>query len=278
MPTIPPYFQKEMPAVSRPEQAPSASPSPSTLPIIRKHAFQTPKLRLHLNNLGHEGSSVFLSNVKGNEDIETQVQNVLNLLYTPECTRPGTRSVTLVLRPMDGVAFTTGMDLDDDHKEIHINLNYIRNIKKSPRQEILGVLNHELVHCFQWAALGTCPGGLIEGVADWVRLRSGLAANHWRQEAGGKWDGGYQHTGYFLEYLEQRFGEGTVRKINGCLRGRKYDEKELFGECCKGHTVEDLWKEYGEELKRQKSSETKADEEKNDDPPNPIPTHGAQVQ
>ena len=45
----------------------------------------------------------------------------------------------------------------------------------------------------------TCPGGLIEGIADWVRLRAGLGAKHWKQEADGKWDAGYQHTGYFLE-------------------------------------------------------------------------------
>lgn len=29
-------------------------------------------------------------------------------------------------------------------------------------------------------ALGTAPGGLIEGIADYVRLRSGLAPPHWR--------------------------------------------------------------------------------------------------
>lgn len=165
MPVIPPYFQQEMPAFSRPDEVPSTA----TLPI-RKHKFETPKLRIHLNDLSHEGSSIFLSNVKGNEDIENQVQNVLNLLYTADSERPGTRSVTFVLRPMDGVAYTTGIDLDDDHKEIHINLNYISRIKRSPpRDEILGVICHELVHCFQWAANGTCPGGLVEGMADWVR-------------------------------------------------------------------------------------------------------------
>ncbi len=165
MPVIPAYFQQEMPAVSRPEEAPT-----TTAPLpIRRHKFESPKLRLHLNDIGHEGSSIFLSNTKGNEDLETQVQNVLNLLYTPSCHRPATRSVTFVLRPMDGVAYTTGTDLDQDHKEIHFNLNYIQQSKSSPiRDEILGVVCHELVHCFQWNAHGTCPGGLIEGVADWV--------------------------------------------------------------------------------------------------------------
>lgn len=235
MPAIPPLIE-------------GASPIVSALPI-RKHKFEIPKLRLQLNDLAHEGSSIFLSNVKGGEDFETQVQNVLNLLYTPDSLRPGTRSVTLILRAMGGVAYTTGMDLDNDHKEIHFNMNYISQSRTNQRHELLGVMCHELVHCFQWAAGGTCDGGLIEGIADWVRLRAGLAAAHWKQEAEGEWNRGYQHTGFFLEYLEQRFGPGTVRSINSCLREGKYDEEKLFTRCCDGHKVRDLWEAYRKHLK-----------------------------
>lgn len=178
--------------------------------------------------------------------------------------------MTLVLRQADGVAYTTGTDLDHDHKEIHFNLNYILGIKSPQRHEILGVICHELVHCFQYNAHGTCPGGLIEGVADYVRLRAGLGAKHWKQEASGSWDAGYQHTGYFLDYLERRFGDGTVRAINGALRTGKYHEKRLFRECCDGHDVDDLWKDYKEELEKAKG-------EAEDGPPaTPIPTHAAQ--
>lgn len=241
-----------MPTIPRIENA--TSPEPSTLPI-RKHKFETPKLRLQLHDLGHEGSSIFLSNVKASEDFETQVQNVLNLLYDhpSESRRPATRSVTLILREMDGVAYTTGIDLDNDHKEIHFSLNYIARSRADQRYELLGVLCHELVHCFQWNAEGTCNGGLIEGIADWVRLRAGLAAQHWRREAEGDWDSGYQHTGYFLEWLEQKFGPGTVRKLNGCLRKGKYSD-DLFKKCCDGQSVEDLWQQYGEYLNKDKKA------------------------
>ncbi|KAK0310829.1 suppressor of tub2 mutation [Friedmanniomyces endolithicus] len=251
MPVIPSYFQTDMPAISRPSDDPAAA---TTLPI-RKHKFKTPKIRLHLDDISHDGSSIFLSNVKGNEDLEQQVQNVLNLLYDHDTPQPPTRSVTLVLRAFPGVAYTTGIELDNDHKEIHINLDYIVNQKSEPRHEILGVICHELVHCFQWAAEGTCNGGLIEGVADYVRLNAGLAAKHWRQEAGGKWDGGYQHTGYFLQYLEDRFGAGTMKKLNQGLRKGPFDEKKLFGPCCGGREVEQLWKEYAEELARRKTDD-----------------------
>jgi hypothetical protein len=251
MSTTPRYFQTVMPAVSRPEDAPP--PSTTTLPI-RKHKYPTPKLRLHLQDISHEGSSIFLSNVKGNEDLEQQVQNVLNLLYNHDSIRPPTRSVTFVLREYGGLAYTTGTDLDDDHKEIHINLDYIRNVKGDVRHELLGVICHELVHCFQWNAQGTCNGGLIEGIADYVRLNAGLAAKHWKQEADGKWDGGYQHTGYFLQYLEETFGTGTVKAINGGLREGEYDEKRLFKGCCGGKEVEQLWKDYRDDLARRKDA------------------------
>ena len=266
MPNIPIYFQRDMPPTT---PAPSST---STLPI-HKHKFECPKLRLHLNNLSHEGSSIFLSSFHGNEDFSTQIQNVLNLLYSPTDTRPGTRSVTLILRELDGVAYTTGIDIDTDHKEIHLNLNYIVRASKSKpsvRHEILGVLCHELVHCFQYSAHGSAPGGFIEGIADYVRLRAGLGAEHWRQEAEGKWDRGYQHTGYFLDWLERKFGDGTVKGMNGCCREGEWSEERVFGECCRGRKVGELWEEYREELKRRKEGE-----EKEETPPEPVPTHGA---
>lgn len=146
---------------------------------------------------------------------------------------------------MDGVAYTTGTDLDSDHKEIHFALNYINGIQPAERltAEITGVLTHELVHCYQWNAHGSCPGGLIEGIADWVRLRCDLSPPHWKREIGGDWDRGYQHTAYFLEYLETRFGEGTVRKVNEKLRKQNYHAKPFWTELL-GRPVEQLYEDY----------------------------------
>lgn len=45
------------------------------------------------------------------------------------------RSVTLVLREMDGVAYTTGSDLDNDHKEIHFNTSYIAGVPEDRRRK-----------------------------------------------------------------------------------------------------------------------------------------------
>ncbi|KAM0328009.1 hypothetical protein ACHAQA_005408 [Verticillium albo-atrum] len=218
-----------------------------------KERFPTPKLRLEIRDLNHAGATAFLSTTTASTLLQDAVTNVLKLLYstpsTPTTNAPPTRSVTVILRAMPGVAYTTGSDLDSDHKEIHFSLTYIAGIPADRRAaEITGVLAHEMVHCYQWNAHGTCPGGLIEGVADWVRLRCRLSPPHWKRETGGQWDGGYQHTAYFLDYLEGRFGDGTVRRLNEKLRTDRYQEKGFWTELL-GRPVEQLWGDYADKVK-----------------------------
>lgn len=80
---------------------------------------------------------------------------------------------------MGGVAYTTGSELDDEHKEIHFSTDYITDVQersqgKDTRGEILGVIRHEMVHCFQYNAKGTCNGGLIEGIAEYEHFSGHL--------------------------------------------------------------------------------------------------------
>ncbi|KAK3379986.1 peptidase of plants and bacteria-domain-containing protein [Lasiosphaeria ovina] len=211
--------------------------------------FAQPRLRLKVPDLEHSGAAKFLGAVNASTLVTESIAKVQRLLYRSpsetHTTVPPTRSVTLVLREMDGVAYTTGSSLDSDHKEIHFSLSYIDSIKPAERltDEITGVVVHELVHCYQWDAKGTCPGGLIEGIADWVRLNCDLSPPHWKRETSGDWDGGYQHTAYFLQYLEGRYGEGTVRKINEKLRLHEYEAKPFWTELL-GRPVGQLWEDY----------------------------------
>ncbi|OAQ89949.1 pbsp domain-containing protein [Purpureocillium lilacinum] len=220
--------------------------------------FPVPKLRLEIRDLVHPGARLFLDSVNATECMTAAVANLLRLLYgspaDPTTTVPPTRSVTLILRDMPGVAYTTGSDLDDDHKEVHFSLPYLSRVP-APRapQEVAGVVTHELVHCYQYNAFGTCPGGLIEGIADWVRLRCGLVPPHWTRDADGDWDAGYQKTAYFLEYLERRFGDGFVRRLNEKLRIQRYKAGTFWCELT-GHGVDALWTDYGESLKAGKEA------------------------
>ncbi|KAI9780182.1 MAG: hypothetical protein M1835_004550 [Candelina submexicana] len=240
-----------IPSRSKDSDTPSPATEPHKKPVLKVH----PVLRLKIRDLSSQGTRDFLEAVKPGYVVEEAVQTVLRLLYTPSSNIPGTRSVTLVLRPMEGVAYTIGRDFDTDHKEIHFSTDYIKQItRKRKGPEITGVLVHEMVHAWQWNAFGTAPGGLIEGIADWVRLHAGYAPPHWTKEGGGDWDAGYQHTGYFLDYLEQKYGKGSVTTINERLRNKKYHEetfwKELFG-----HKVEKLWSDYQKTLETDKSKQ-----------------------
>ncbi|KAI9868764.1 MAG: hypothetical protein M1813_004615 [Trichoglossum hirsutum] len=207
------------------------------------------RLVLKISDLSCQGTRDFVSTVNAITAVEEAVGCVFRWLYTAESRIPGTRSVTLVLRSKEGIAYTTGKDIDEDHKEIHFSTDYIAKISpERMKDEILGVICHEMVHCFQFDACHSSPTGLTEGIADWVRLRSGLENPSWRRSADGNWDDGYERTGYFLEYLEQRFGEGSVRRINQRLGEMKYEEEVLWKDLF-GHQVTELWEDYSRKLK-----------------------------
>jgi hypothetical protein len=241
-------------------------------PAGSQDPFDLPTLRLEIRDLAHPGTKAFLSSVIASTAQEFAVRKVLELLYispkNPTTKVPGTRSVTLILRSMEGVAYTTGSDIDDDHKEIHLSLKYIDSISKARQaDEILGVLTHEMVHCYQYNGNNTCPGGLIEGIADWVRLRANLAPPHWSRSGSGNWDAGYDHTGYFLEYLEIRYGAGTISKMNDKLRTDNYEQKRFWTELL-GRPIEQLWGDYGKALEAADTGTANAsneDVEKDDD-------------
>lgn len=175
------------------------------------------------------------------------------------------------------MAYTTGIELDDQHKEIHLSLSYIRTCSTfpDPARELAGVLTHELVHCYQHTAppspagdnVPRPPGGLVEGVADFVRLKAGLDPPHWKRPTSAgdrpdKWDSGYQHTAYFLAWLEDvKIGRGGVGLLNDRLLRVGYmgeddtvsGERVGFWKALFGAGVLELWEEYGSYLDRVRS-------------------------
>ncbi|KAJ5082504.1 hypothetical protein N7532_011547 [Penicillium argentinense] len=254
-----------------------------------------PKLRLHVEELRHQSSISFFNFVPDvTATLDTALDNIVRYLYTsPERgsteshtknspiwppfdpSIPATRSVTLFLRDFGGVAYTTGTELDNDHKEMHLSLPYVKHCTTlaDPPRELVGVLTHELVHCYQHTAppktdqdskkIPHPPGGLIEGIADFVRLKAHLDPPHWKKphsasERASNWDAGYQHTAYFLAWIEDVWvGEGAIGMLNDRLLrvgyvGEEKDEvnsdqagfwKGLFG-----MEVAELWDAYGRYL------------------------------
>lgn len=85
-------------------------------------------------------------------------------------------------------------------------------------------------------------------IADYVRLNAGYAPPHWKKSGGSKvkWDAGYETTAYFLDWIEKKYGDGTIRGLNERMKDEAY-KPALFHEIT-GLTVENLWKEYSSSL------------------------------
>ena len=267
----------------------------------------SPTLRLHLNDLKHSATKTFLHLIPDPDSVlKTALSVIVTHLYTsppkssshsptkhvrPSFTPsiPPTRSVTVILHDFSGVAYTTGIDLDSDHKEIHFSLSYIEANSSSSTDllsELAGVLTHELVHCYQHTSppssdsesIPQPPSGLVEGIADFVRLKASLNPPHWKRPSCAadlpeSWDQGYEHTAYFLEWLEDvKIGAGAIGMLNDRLlrvgyvgqgtddsdeESRKKDDagpdvnkENDFWVGLFGLRVLELWKQYGLYLDR----------------------------
>jgi Peptidase of plants and bacteria len=77
---------------------------------------------------------------------------------------------------------------------------------------------------------------------DFVRLREGLDPPHWTRKPGKTWDAGYEKTGYFLDWIEKRYGTGTIKELNASMKDTTY--REVVFKDLTGRPVEKLWKLY----------------------------------
>ncbi|XP_038887144.1 uncharacterized protein LOC120077334 [Benincasa hispida] len=135
----------------------------------------------------------------------------------------------------DAVSYTSGTD-------IFIAANHIATYSGDLRNEVAGILYQQLTHVWQWAGNGEAPAGLIEGVAEFVRLKSGFVSGEWAAAGDGdRWDEGHGGvTARFLEYLEG-LGSGFVAELNRKMRNGY--SKDYFVELMAA-TADELWAEY----------------------------------
>ncbi|KAI0784924.1 plant basic secretory protein [Abortiporus biennis] len=217
-------------------------PPPPVLPPPPPYeppVWPIPSLRLRVDDLAHPGAQIFFQHVNPYNALTSAVLTVFDWLYTLETVPHEVETIVLVLRSMPGVAHTFG---SDNYKEIHFSLDWIKQCEARAPHEINGVLVHEMVHCFQYNGKGKAPGGLIEGIADWIRLHAELAPPHWTEGKGTKWDAGYEATGFFLDFIEQTHERGFVRSLNLEMRNNKYKE-EMFKKIS-GRGLSEWWTLY----------------------------------
>lgn len=148
--------------------------------------------------------------------------------------RKNVQTVNLFIDVMGGVAYAT-------NNEIHVSNDYIGNYSGDVRREITGVLYHEMAHIWQWNGNGQTPGGLIEGIADFVRLKANYAPSHWVQAGqGDRWDQGYDVTAKFLDYCNG-LRNGFVAELN---KKMKTGYSAQYFVDLLGKTVDELWIDY----------------------------------
>ncbi|CAN1134509.1 Basic secretory protease (Fragments) [Linum perenne] len=149
-------------------------------------------------------------------------------------TRKPVQQVSLFIDDMDGVAYAS-------NGEIHVSARYINGYTGDLRREFTGVMYHEMTHVWQWNGNGRAPGGLIEGIADFVRLKADLAPSHWVGPGkGDRWDQGYDVTARFLDYCEG-LRSGFVAELNKKMR---YGYNDGFFRELTGKSVDQLWRDY----------------------------------
>lgn len=128
---------------------------------------------------------------------------------------------------------------------ILINAEHVQNYPGDARLELSGILFHEMTHVWQQYGNGKAPRGLVNGIADYVRLRAGLAPKEWTQRGlGSRWDKGYAITAYFLDYCNG-LKNGFVAELNKLMKGDYSDE---FFPMVLGKTVDELWMDYKTDL------------------------------
>ncbi len=147
--------------------------------------------------------------------------------------------IEITIKPFDGVA-----NASPGRDTINFSSDYIKSFAgrsnaAAIKQEMLGVMVHEINHLYQnfWADRNKYTP-LSEGVCDAIRAKAG----HYppgRKQKGGNYLGSYTTTGYFLLYLNEKYPD-FIYKFNKAAP----TWNDNFWQLTLGKSVDQLWNEY----------------------------------
>jgi hypothetical protein len=168
--------------------------------------------------------------------------------YTP----PSHFSITL--KPMDGVAFTSGT-------RVVANSEWLG---KELHREAVGSLVHEMVHVVQQFH-GRNPGWLVEGSADYVRWFKYEPQSHgadivWmrkRQHFTPHYNDSYRVTADFLNWVSEKYDPKIVAEMDAAMREGEYDENLWKKDT--GKTLAELGAEWKSGIEAQLASTNSPD-------------------
>jgi Peptidase of plants and bacteria len=152
----------------------------------------------------------------------------------------------ITIKPMDGVAYTSGTSVAVSKKWIDDEIN----------GEAVGSLVHESVHVVQHS-FGNAPSWLIEGTADYIRWFKYEPQSHgadivWMRKLrhfSPNYDGSYRVTANFLNWVTKKYDRKIVAQLNAAMREGKYDDN--LWEKYTGKTAQELGAEWKKDIKAQ---------------------------
>jgi hypothetical protein len=170
------------------------------------------------------------------------------LLYKTPNEVPRTRHLTLVIEDFQGAGY---MQDDGDQTFIRLSAVYMRNVVTyggSVRGEVGGILHYLVGIDYSWHNENPdAVRWLSQGIGEWVRHQANQGALN-RRRPGGHWTDGYETTGYFLDWLTERYPDG-VYLLNKSLDPRDgvYWDERAF-EYITGQTLPELWNAYQQSI------------------------------
>nr|GEX35645.1 hypothetical protein [Tanacetum cinerariifolium] len=127
------------------------------------------------------------------------------------------------------------------NNNINVSSIFLHGYKGDLKWKFTSLFYHEMTHMFQWDGEGHAPLMLVEGVADYTKLKAGYAQEGFAKPGqGDSWDQGYDFTARFLEYCDE-IVPGFVAKLNKMMR---FNFDVNYFEDLTGKPVDQLWIEY----------------------------------
>jgi len=145
---------------------------------------------------------------------------------------------TITIKPTRGVAYTAGTD-------VVVSTAWIEGqLKRTPWNEALGSIIHELVHVVQQYHARSNPGWMVEGIADYYRWFHYEPLEHRPKlrNTRAKYSDSYQTTAGFLEFVSKNYDHELVLKMSAAMRQGRYTP-DLWKDFT-GLTVQELWDQY----------------------------------
>ena len=182
-------------------------------------------------------SKVFTDNIPDPEAfIKEAAHRVCTVLYKNASEVRSIDTVTLIIKSSPGDVADTGGETTRFYSE------YINDFAKSHTSaetlfELKGVVHHEFTHIYQNFG-GDFP--IVEGMADYVRFRSGFIPATNRGH-GGKWDDGYQTTAFFFVYCDDTYKDFGY-KLNQAAAA--WPANNAAFNTITGKNVDTLWSDY----------------------------------